>query len=146
MKPIKVLFICIHNSARSQMAEAYLTKFGGENFIAESAGLEPGKLNPLAVKSLLEDGIDISQNKTKDVFEMHRRNLHFDYVVTVCDAGNSERCPVFPGAAKKIAWEFADPSAFTGSDEEKLAQTNVVREKIKATVKDFIAEVLNSSY
>jgi len=137
----KVLFLCVHNSARSQMAEAYLKKFGGNNFIPDSAGLEPGKLNPLAVEVMKEDGIDISNNLTKDVFEYFKEGKIFQYVVTVCDAEASERCPVFPGLMKKINWSFSDPSKFTGTHEEKLEQTRKVRDQIKEAVMDFIQKV-----
>ncbi len=92
-----VLFVCIHNSARSQMAEAFLNELGKENFHAESAGLEPGKLNPNVIKVMQEIGIDISNNSTTDVFDLFRKGKRYDAVVTVCDAANGERCPVFPG-------------------------------------------------
>lgn len=134
----KVLFLCVHNSARSQMAEAYLKKFGGDKFHVESAGLEPGKLNPLAVEAMKEDGIDISSNPTNDVFEFFKQGKIFQYVVTVCDEKASERCPIFPGLNKKINWAFEDPSAFTGTHEEKLAKTREVRNKIKEAVLGFI--------
>ncbi len=137
---VRVLFICIHNSARSQMAEAFLKKFGGDYFEAESAGLEPGKLNPLAVEVMHESGIDISGNPTKDVFELHNKGNSYDYVITVCDAKNAESCPVFPGKAVKKAWWFDDPSQFTGTREEKLIQTRLVRDSIEASVKNFIKE------
>ncbi len=140
MSPIKVLFLCVHNSARSQMAEAYLKKFGGSAFEVESAGLEPGKLNPLAIAVMQEDGIDISNNPTKDVFGMYKDGKLFNYVVTVCDAHNSERCPVFPGITTRIGWEFDDPSSFTGTQEEKLEKTRIVRDQIKASVKQFIQD------
>ena len=93
MDQTKILFLCIHNSARSQMAEAYLEKFGGEKFLAESAGLEAGILNPLAVEVMQEEGIDISNKKTKDVFEFFKEGRLYQYVVTVCDEANSARCP-----------------------------------------------------
>lgn len=137
----KVLFLCVHNSARSQMAEAYLKKFGGNNFIPDSAGLEKGKLNPLAVEVMKEDGIDISGNSTKDVFDYFKEGKIFHYVVTVCDPEASDRCPVFPGLMKKMNWGFPDPSKFTGTHEEKLAQTRKVRDQIKAAVLDFIQKV-----
>ncbi|TAL60444.1 MAG: arsenate reductase ArsC [Bacteroidetes bacterium] len=140
MSSIKVLFLCIHNSARSQMAEAYLKKLGGDKFLPESAGLEPGKLNPLVVEAMKQEGIDISKNKTKDVFEMHRQGKSFDYVITVCDPKSSEMCPIFPGIQKKINWGFDDPSKFAGSKEEKIAQTKIIRDKIKKAVQDFILE------
>ncbi len=137
---IKVLFVCIHNSARSQMAEALLKQLGSERYEAHSAGLEPGKLNPLAVAVMAEAGIDISKNETKDVFEMHRLGKSFDYVITVCDAKNAESCPVFPGKAIKQAWWFSDPSSFSGSDIDKLEQTRIVRDEIKKAVAKFISE------
>lgn len=139
MKKIHVLFICIHNSARSQMAEAFTNQLGAGAFIAESAGLEPGKLNPVVVEVMQEIGIDLSNNRTKDVFEMHATGKTFDYVITVCDAKNAERCPVFPGKAQKIAWMFDDPSQFQGTPEEKKAQTRKVRDAIKSEVAKFIA-------
>jgi arsenate reductase len=141
MYQTKVLFLCVHNSARSQMAEAYLKKFGGEKFHVESAGLEPGNLNPLAIEVMKEDGIDISQNPTNNVFEFFKEGRIFHYVVTVCDKEASDRCPIFPGLNKKINWSFDDPSKFGGSQEEKLASTRIVRDKIKNAVKDFIKEV-----
>lgn len=142
MNKIKVLFLCVHNSARSQMAEAFLIKIGGENFEVESAGLEPGKLNPLAIKVMAEDGIDISKNPTKDVFSFFKEGRLFNYVVTVCDAKNSERCPIFPGVSKKIAWDFDDPSSFTGTEEEKLEKTRIVRDKIKEAVANLVRGIV----
>lgn len=141
MAPLKILFLCIHNSARSQMAEAYLNKYGGGNFIAESAGLEAGNLNPLAVEVMKEDGIDISQNKTKNVFDFSREGRHYQYVVTVCDEASAAKCPVFPGVHKKITWSFTDPSSLTGTREEKLATTRDVRDKIKVAVQDLIKQL-----
>lgn len=138
MSKTKVLFLCIHNSARSQMAEAYLKKFGGDKFHVESAGLEPGKLNPLAIEVMMEDGIDISQNPTNDVFTFFKEGRIFQYVVTVCDKEASNRCPIFPGMNEKINWSFEDPSRLTGTHEEKLAATRIVRDKIKEAVQSFI--------
>ncbi len=138
MSGIKVLFVCIHNSARSQMAEAFLNTLGEGRFQAESAGLEPGKLNQLVVKSMSEEGIDISGNRTKDVFDFHRQGKKYDYVITVCDEASGERCPIFPGALKTLHWSFADPSSFKGSDEEKLKRISEVRKAIKTKVVEFI--------
>lgn len=142
MTKIKVLFLCIHNSARSQMAEAYMKKFGEDLFSPESAGLEAGKLNPLAVEVMKEDGIDISKNKTKNVFDFFKEGKLYHYVVTVCDQASAARCPLFPGVHKKINWSFEDPSAFTGTHEEKLAMTRKVRDKIKSAVQDLIKEII----
>lgn len=142
----KVLFVCIHNSARSQMAEAFLNELGKGNFVAESAGIEKGDLNPLAVKAMAEIGIDISQNKTSDVFDFLEQGKTYDAVITVCDAASAEKCPVFPGKAKKIAWSFEDPSAFHGSEEEKMDKVRTVRENIKQQVQTFISEAGEMAY
>lgn len=131
---IKVLFVCIHNSARSQMAEALLCKYGNDAFSAYSAGFEPGVLNPLAVEALKEEGLDISGHKTTSVFDLFKEGRLFHYVITVCDESSSERCPIFPGQAQRIHWSFKDPSRFEGSDEEKLAQTKEVMREIKIAI------------
>ena len=138
MAPIKVLFVCIHNSARSQMAEAYLNYFGEGRFEAESAGLEPGVLNPRVVQVMKEDGIDISGNRTKSVFDLFRQGRMFGYVVTVCDKEAAEKCPIFPGVTKPLHWSFPDPSALTGSEEEKLERTREIRDTIKAQVRTWV--------
>jgi len=136
----KVLFVCIHNSARSQMAEAFLKKYGSEHFEAESAGLEPGKLNPNVVEVMQEIGIDISKNITQGVFDLFRQGKLFNAVISVCDGASAERCPVFPGKVKRILWSFADPSSFTGTHEEILEQTRKVRDEIKEKVLQLISE------
>src|SRR5215467_10690999 len=102
----KVLFVCIHNSARSQMAEAFLNQLCGEEFEAHSAGLEPGKLNPIVVEAMQEIGIDISGSRTKAVSEILKSGKDFAYVVTVCDETSAERCPVFPGTTTRLHWGF----------------------------------------
>lgn len=135
----RVLFVCIHNSARSQMAMTYLNHYGQElGFVAESAGLEPGTLNPLAVAAMKEDGFDMSQNPTNSVFEFYKEGRKYRYIVTVCDPEAAEKCPVFPGVAQRLQWGFRDPSSFTGSDEEKLAKTIEVRDEIKQAVLTFV--------
>jgi arsenate reductase (thioredoxin) len=136
----KVLFVCIHNSARSQMAEAYLNHLGANLFEAESAGLEPGILNPLAVTVMKEEGIDISGNRTKDVFEFLKQGRRYPFVITVCDETAAERCPVFPGPGTRLHWGFADPGALTGSQEERLTATREIRDQIKQQVEAFIRE------
>jgi arsenate reductase len=120
------------------MAEAFLNTLGGEKFFAESAGLEPGTLNPLVVKSMADAGIDISENKTNDVFEFFKEGKRYDYVITVCDEASGERCPIFPGALKKLHWSFPDPSSFTGTESEKLEKTAEVRNSIKTKIEEFI--------
>lgn len=132
----KVLFVCIHNSARSQMAEAFLNQMCPEQFEAQSAGLEPTRINPLVVEVMKEVGIDLSTKGTQDVWSLAKRGSLFAWVISVCDEA-AERCPIFPGVCKRDAWSFADPSAFIGTDEEKLAKTRRVRDEIREAVARF---------
>jgi arsenate reductase len=136
----KVLFVCIHNSARSQMAEAFLNQVCSDTFEAHSAGLEPGKLNPVVVEAMREAGIDISGNQTKSVVDMIKSGQLFTYVITVCDEASAERCPIFPGVATRLHWGFPDPSALQGTPEQKLARTREIRDIIKAKVQSWCAE------
>lgn len=136
----KVLFVCIHNSARSQMAEAFLNQLCGQTFAAQSAGIEPGKLNPIVVEAMREIGIDISGNATKAVSDFIRTSEHFDYVITVCDETSAERCPVFPGGTTRLHWGFPDPSSFQGTHQEKLAGTRTVRDTIKSRIEAWCIE------
>ena len=140
MEKYKILFVCVHNSARSQMAESFLNELGGEAFTAESAGIEPGTLNTNVVEVMAEAGIDISGKQTKAVFDLFRQAKPFNAVITVCDAASAERCPVFPSMTKRISWSFPDPSGFKGTKEEIMAQTREVRDAIKEKVTDFIKE------
>jgi arsenate reductase len=142
----KVLFVCIHNSARSQMAEAFLNAYGGDKFEAESAGLEPGKMNPTVVKVMQESGIDLSQKGTQGVFDVFKKGTLYSAVITVCDEASAEQCPIFPGMVKRIAWSFTDPSTFKGSPDDILEKTRRVRNEIESAVKDFIREAGNVSY
>jgi arsenate reductase len=135
-----VLFLCIHNSARSQMAAAFLQHLGGDRFQTESAGFEPRTINPLAVKAMGAAGIDISRNGTQSVFELFKKGRIFDYVITVCDEATAERCPIFPGVTTRLHWSFADPSSFTGSEEERLEKTIAVRDEIRDRIRRWIVE------
>ena len=135
---VKVLFVCIHNSARSQMAEELLRKLAGDRFEVESAGLEPGKLNPIVVEALKEEGVDIAQKQTKAVFDLFKLGRKYSYVITVCDEASAERCPIFPGLSQRLHWSFTDPSKFQGTDQEKLAQVRLVKEEIRATIKEWL--------
>jgi arsenate reductase len=141
MQKDKVLFVCVHNSARSQMAEALLKKIAGERFEAESAGLEPGTLNPLAVEVMKEIGIDISQNKTKSAFDLFNEGRLYTHVITVCDETSAEQCPFFPGITTRLHWSFADPSSFTGTQEEKLEKTRQVREAVREKIEAWLTEL-----
>lgn len=127
----RVLFICTHNSARSQMAEGLLRHLGGERFEAFSAGTEATHVRHLAIKAMAELGIDISGQSSKTL----QRYLHepFDEVITVCDSA-AETCPVFPGAAHRRHWSFPDPSKATGSEDEQLAVYRRVRNEIRTRI------------
>lgn len=127
----KVLFVCVHNSARSQMAEMWLKKIGGDRFTVTSAGLEPGTLNPLAVEVMREVGIDMSRNTTRGVFDLFKAGEMFHYVIAVCDKASAERCPIFPGIVQRVDWSFPDPALATGSHEEKLRQVREIRDAIR---------------
>ncbi|MCI5217874.1 MAG: arsenate reductase ArsC [Candidatus Electrothrix sp. LOE2] len=139
-KKKSVLFVCIHNSARSQMAEAFLREMGGECFSVESAGLEAGSLNPLVVATMREIGIDISRQKTDLVDDLINQGRQFDYVITVCDAANGQRCPVFPGQAERLHWSFDDPAALSGCNEEKREKIRRIREQIRQKISFFLQE------
>ncbi len=141
MKKIRVLFVCIHNSARSQMAEAMVNTFWNERFEALSAGFTPRQLNPLAIQVMREWGIDISANETKSVFDFFKKGLLMDYAITVCDEGAAEKCPVFPGITKRLHWSFPDPSAFEGSFEEKIERTRKLRDTVKSHLENWVAQL-----
>ncbi len=137
----RVLFICVHNSARSQMAEAWLNLLCSDNFEAHSAGLEPGALNPLAVEAMRDVGVDISGKKTQSVFDVFKSGQLFAYVITVCDETSAERCPIFPGVTQRLHWSFPDPSALTGNHQERLEGTRKIRDQIRARVEMWCDEM-----
>jgi arsenate reductase len=122
------------------MAEAFVNAQCPGSFHAESAGIEPGKLNPIVVAAMHEIGIDISLHATKSVHEMATHGRPFDYVITVCDEASAGQCPIFPGGGQRLHWGFPDPSSFEGTAEEKLAATRAVRDLIQARVEAFCAE------
>ena len=137
----KVLFICIHNSARSQIAEALLNHLCGDEFEGQSAGLEPGVLNPLAVEVLAEEGIDIAHKQPRSVFDVFKRGELFAYVITVCDETSAERCPIFPGITKRVHWSFADPSQASGTHAQKLEQVRAIRDDIRQQISSWCEQV-----
>lgn len=122
------------------MAEAFLNHHCGEVFTAESAGIEPGRLNPIVVEAMADVGIDISHHGTKSVADMLLSGRAFSCVVTVCDETSAERCPVFPGDVRRLHWGFPDPSALAGTHDEKLARTREIRDLIRARIEAFCAE------
>jgi arsenate reductase len=135
---LKVLFVCVHNSARSQMAEAFFNQYASGGDVAESGGIEPGVLNPYVVKAMAEKGLDISKNKTKGVFDLYKEGHKYSHVIAVCDAEAAQRCPIFPGVIKKELWSFPDPSAFGGSEDEIMEQVREIRDAIEAKIKEFL--------
>lgn len=136
----KVLFVCVRNSARSQMAAAFLNRECGDYFAADSAGLEPGKLNPLAVAAMQEIGIDISENATQSVFDVFKLGELFSYVITVCDEASTERCPIFPGVVTRLHWSFPDPAVLEGTWEKRLSATRAIRDAIRDRVRTWCVE------
>lgn len=140
MNKKRVLFICQHNSARSQMAEAFLNKLGADAYEAHSAGLEPTTINPVVVKSMAEAGYDLSGNTTQSVFDLFKEGKLFEYVITVCDAEVDAQCPIFPGLTERLLWPFPDPAGIEGSDEEKLEGTKKIRNDIQTKIQEFLAQ------
>jgi len=139
MSQMRVLFLCTGNSARSQMAEAFLRTYAGNQFEPHSAGLEPKRLNPLMVKVMNEVGIDVSSQESKGVDEYLGKVL-FQYLITVCDDAD-KNCPtIWPGVNKRMHWSFQDPAAFEGTEEEKLAKFREVRDLIEKRIKEWLAE------
>jgi len=135
---LKVLFVCVHNSARSQMAEAFLNRLGEGLFMAESAGIEAGKLNPYVVRAMMEIGYDISKNSTNSVFDYFKQGRTYNAVIKVCDQANGQRCPIFPRTLYEQNWSLTDPSTFTGTDEDIMSQVRVVRNEVLVKVERFI--------
>lgn len=136
--PKRVLVVCVHNSARSQIAEEYIRKFSNKPIFVESAGLEPGNLNPNVIVVLQEEGIDISGKNTQSAFDLLDQGKSYNYVITVCSDEANERCPVYPGKSRRLHWPFPDPSTLKG--ENVLDQTREIREMIKNRVIQFVQD------
>jgi arsenate reductase (thioredoxin) len=136
MNKIRVLFLCTGNSARSQMAEAFLRAYAGDRFEAYSAGLEPKEIHPLTKKVMAEIGIDISNQHSKALKDYMGR-IHFGYLITVC-AKAEEQCPAtFPGMGQRLHWDLEDPAKFNGTDEEKLDKFREIRDHVKKLVQEW---------
>jgi arsenate reductase len=131
----KMLILCTGNSARSQMAEAFMRRYTGDRFDVYSAGLEPRGLNPLTVRVMEEIGYDLSGARSKDVFQFLGR-VNFGVIITVC-ANAEARCPIFPGISTRLYWPFDDPAAVEGTEDEKLAVFRRVRDEIDARVREW---------
>ena len=135
MNKKRVLFLCTHNSARSQMAEGFLRAAAGDRFEAQSAGTEKTAVNPLAIRVMAERGVDISGHTSKVYTELMQEP--WDYLITVCDVANV-RCPFVPGVQMRVHWSFEDPSRAGGSDEERLAAFRKVRDQIEKRLSEWI--------
>jgi arsenate reductase len=133
----RVLVLCTHNAARSQMAEGLLRALASDRFDVVSAGTEANRVHPLAIRAMEEVGIDLRGHRSKTVDELLTEP--WDYVITVCDSAN-ERCPLFPGRTTRLHWSFEDPSAATGSEDERLAVFRRVRDAIAARLRGWVAE------
>ena len=139
MSQQRVLFLCTGNSARSQMAEAFLRKYAGDTFEPHSAGLKPKGINPFTVRVMEEVGIDISGQHSKGI-ETYLGKVLFQYLITVCDDAD-KNCPsVWPGVNTRMHWSFEDPARFQGTEEEKLAKFREVRDRIEKSIREWVAE------
>ena len=139
MNKPKVLFICTHNSARSQMAEAFLNYKAGNRLEAFSAGLEPGIINPFTIQVMEEIGIDMSKHYSKGI-DLFLGKVHFGYAITVCDRAK-QNCPIFPGMGVRLHWSFEDPAAFEGTESEKLVKFRQVRDQIVAKIEEWVEHI-----
>lgn len=135
----KILFICVHNSGRSVMAEAFANRFGQGKIRAESAGFEPRPVLQEIVEVMGEEGIDVSGHQPRSVFDLYRQGKIYDAVITVCDDSDESACPIFPGVAFRDHWPFPDPSKIEGpSAEERKAKVRAIRDAVKAKVQQWI--------
>lgn len=140
VKRLKVLFLCSHNSARSQMAEALLRHYAGDHFEAFSAGLEPSQINPYTRQVLGELGLSMEGQSAKSLLTYWGGKHHFTYLITVCSKAE-EKCPLFPFATHRLYWPFEDPAQFDGSEEETLERFRQVRDQIAAKIRDWVREI-----
>lgn len=133
----RVLFLCTHNAARSQMAEAFLREYAGDRFDVHSAGLEPTEIHPLARQVMAEKGIDLEGQRSKSLFEYYMK-VHIGYLITVCSNAEA-KCPIMPMVGSRLYWPIDDPAAFEGTEEERLATFREARDEIERRIKDWLA-------
>lgn len=145
MGKIRVLFVCVYNSFRSQIAEAFLNTEYGDMFVAESAGLMTKEINPLAIHVMSEINLDISKNSSDSVFDFYKQGRLYHHVITVCSREAVEKCPVFPGVQQRLNWDLPDPEEFEGTPEEKLEKARQLRDTIRNRVRGFVIEVTHLS-
>jgi len=138
----KVLFVCVHNSGRSQMAQAWMNRICPEMFEAQSAGITPHReMNPLVIRAMLEMGIDLSGASPRSVYDVYKSGEVFSYIITVCDQSSAEKCPVFLGLVKQIHWSFPDCSGLVGTEEEKLSAIRKIRDDIRDRITAWCEEM-----
>ena len=142
----KVLFICNYNSARSQMAEAFLKRNGEHLFEVESAGMRSGTINPDVIEVMLEIGIDLRNAAALSVFNLSLAGYTYDAIVALCDQRELEGCPRFPGAIRRLSWPFKDPATFQGSRVEVLEQVRQLRNQISQKTKEFVREASQPTF
>jgi arsenate reductase len=144
---IRVLFVCVHNAARSRMAEALLRQLGGPRFEVTSAGYQTREANPLVVEPLAAIGLALPTTQLQpSVFELYKAGRHFHYVIGVCDEEHGQKCPIFPGVTQRISWSFPDPAAFTGTRQEKLRRVIEVRDAIADRIAAWLTALPRSGY
>lgn len=141
MNKIKVLFICIHNSFRSQIAEAILNFKYGHMFQAESAGINKKDINPLAIEAMKDYGLDISGNSIDSVFDFYKEGRIYQYVITVCSKEAEKQCPIFPGIQKRFNWNLEDPDTYAGTYQENYKRALILRDEIEKRIDDFVKSV-----
>jgi arsenate reductase len=134
----KVLFICEHNQARSQMAEELFNRMAQEGYLAESAGLEPAGVHPLTIEVMKEKGIDLSGKTAQSVFDLYKHGRLFSHVITVCRPEVDDKCPIFPGVTSRENWNLDDPAEAGGSQEEKLEAFRRIRDEVEAKLRAWL--------
>ncbi|WP_027183726.1 arsenate reductase ArsC [Desulfovibrio inopinatus] len=139
MEKKDILFVCVHNSARSQIAEEYVKRLSNGALTAESAGFKPGTINPLVVEAMKEEGIDLSEKTTQSVFELFKKGNTYKAVVTVCDESEGGNCPIFPGMTHRLHLPFPDPAELEGTHDEKMRKIREIRNQIKNMVQELLS-------
>jgi arsenate reductase len=136
---IRVLFVCVQNSFRSQIAEAIMNKKYGDRFFAESAGLNQGEIHPLTIRIMEDYGLDISGNNVDSVFDFYKEGRVYSYVITVCSRDNEKQCPVFPGIRRRFNWDLENPEDYTGSEEENFHKAIKLRDEIERRIDELVS-------
>ncbi|HER35201.1 MAG: arsenate reductase ArsC [Halothiobacillaceae bacterium] len=138
-QPRRVLFVCIHNSGRSQMAEAFLNGLGGPAFVAESAGVIPRPIQPDVVRVMQEVGYDLSGVESDNIVDFFREGRLYEQVIYVCERGTEKDCPLFPGVRQTLHWPYPDPATLAGDEAKRLAALREIRDRIRERVEDWLA-------